>query len=370
MCGSTQTKESTTSTTTPSPTIPAWVTAITPDLVKFYKSALSDREYPASINTKTLQAAINTLGATAFDSVMQMVKEPADLFYVPHADYMEKMWQGIIDYGQNFTADKMRSKFSEYEGTLKQNYTALSKGKGYAVDEMQAMFRDELKPINSKYQNDLSRINALAGSDTRFRKSNLIDIEIAKNTNVQDARDTVMAKQAEMRLQSEFQGNAGLLELATKATDVEMNAEKMEMAGKGIAAEGLKGLEGLGKTEMEMVSANQATKQQNISNLMGLMTTGQNMWEYDKNYALSAATGANQFVGSGLNYAAATAPTTTTGTQTVSQPSNVWSNLFSGGLSAGATALGMYLGSGTNGGGGGDKDALSLYNSLYDDLKM
>jgi hypothetical protein len=154
-----------------------------------------------------------------------------------------------------------------------------------------------------------------------------------------------MAKEADMRLKSEFFGNSGLLELARTATDVEMNAEKMEMAGKGIAAEGLKGLEGLGKTEMSMVGANQDLKQRNLTNLMNLLTTSQNMWQYDKNYALSASTGANQFIGSGLQFAAATAPTTTTGTSTQSTPNNIWSDLFSGGLAAGGTILGAYLGS-------------------------
>lgn len=345
--------------------IPDFVKEITPALSSFFKKALTNQKWPTAASPKAMRGAINTMGKVLYESVLEIAKEPADLFYLPYKDIMEKSWQGLLDFAESYSpklaevTTPERKAFGKYEAGLRTRFEALAAGKGYAMDEMEAMFRDEMKEVKSRALQRVNSINRLSSSDPRMAKSKLMDLEIAKGGWVQDARDKNMARQAEMRLKSEFFGAEKLLDLAKFATAEEQDFNKINMAadqlriekgrieeqlkltGKGMIPGALSGLMGVGMAEQEAVAKNEALRTGRLNQLLSTLGVVEDMWRYGRDYPLRAAAPGAQFAGTGLSFAAnkyAADIGRYAGYQSVQDSYNPWASILGTGMGIAATA--------------------------------
>ncbi len=229
------------------------------------------------------------------------------------------------------------------------------------LEEMEAMFRTELKDINTKTEQRIAAVNRLSSSDPRLRKSALMDLEVAKGEWVQTARDKNMVRQAEMRLKSEFFGAEGLFELAKVAIDEETGFNKLNFianelnlnkdqlninadlavaaiiqraegmglekdrltmeADRMLAEIGQRGeslemqVQGLslsagqmamqqGRKQQDLWFNQKTFQQQQIAQQSGLFNQAQDMFRWGRNYQLSAAGAASGLAGAGMTTAA------------------------------------------------------------------
>lgn len=302
----------------PEYTEPAWLTALTPDIVSYYRKVLGDADYAFPIPKKNLEAAINTLGSTVLDEVMTAVKEPYDIFKIPMADYIRQIYESINSYGDQLSKMKLpdieRKAFKGYEGELRGHLSAMAKGRSFTYEEMQSQFRQQITGITTTYKANLAAINRLAAGDPRLRKSVLIDLEIAKGAQMADARDKVNARAAEVRLQSEFAGAQGLLDLSRLAISEEQgyNAQVMERALQQIniqtQAQNIKKtaadeLLNLGIAEMDQKARGEMLRQERQQAVLGAMGMASSLYQFGQEFPLRAATGATSLAAAGMSAA-------------------------------------------------------------------
>lgn len=380
---------------------PAWLKEITPYIVKFYKKALTNASYPFSVPEKALKEAINYLGGIAIEKVAQVTADPYDLFQIPYKDIMESMYQSIVNWGQNYQAQKYeisppetkiatseRKALAGFMPEMKEHAQQLSQGKGYTMDEMGAMFRDTLSGIAKNYQQRVDATRRISSADPRLRSAALIDMEIARGGWVQDAADQNVARQAQMRIQSEFFGADQLLKLAQTATAEETTAnqmqfyanqlglqkdqlrinaqqvaaeigqrgEQLKMQALGMAATGATALGELAKFQQSQWLAEQnlkTTKQQiemeKLQQLLGTVGIAQSMFQYGRDYPLRAAGGAADFASAGMQAALGRYQADISKYAGQTQAAyNPWASVLGGGLSALGSIGGVVLGNYTS----------------------
>ena len=360
--------------------IPPWVAAITPSLEKFYKTAISDRDFPIPIGEKPLRNAINVMAKTAYEIILRNVNDPADLFMIDADGMLEKSWQGLIDWAESYTPEiskvtatigrPERAAFGRYEADLRGRFTELAEGKGFAVEKMQADFRESMKEFDDLSRQKIQAFNRFTSGDPRLRKSMMVDLVVSRGGWEEGARDRNLSRQAEARLKSEFFGNEKLLQLADLATREEATANQMNLAadelglrknqleierdrilseltlrGKSLTGEFIKGSTGLQIEKNRATAMNEAARGERLSNLMNLLGFGTSMDQFGKKYALAAAGGAGGLVGSGLNYATDVYKSDISKfmghSETEGAP--IWSTLLGAGIGAAGQAYGGYL---------------------------
>ena len=373
--------------------LPDWFKELVPTLKDFYTSAISDRDFPYPIKEKDLKNATATMGNVMLQSVLKNVSQPYDLFKVDASGYLESGWQGLIDWGENYDAGikgpstdvTMRTKiptpdraaFSKYESDVRSRFTKLAAGKGEAMDVSEADFRQSLKEVEDRTAQAIEVGNRLAGSNAKLRKSNQMKIMLSRGRWEQDARDKELSRQADMELKSEFYGTEGLLELAKTAIGEETNYnqamlaasqleldkekagigfglqkdslnidaqrinEELKMKAKGVAAGALTGSQGLQESKISSLQTEEQRRLGNTSTFVNYLT---DLWKYGKNYTLSAATGANQFLGTGADIYK-TDISRYEGSSKTYDYTNPWASLLSGTISGAGEVLGGYLGS-------------------------